>query len=133
MRKNLTFLVFAAAALMLFAPACKKDSKTPQELILGKWEFNKYSYKEVDGGVVDEGSEDASALDYYLDFRSDGKVYMFMYNNYDTASYSLPDAKTLIINGDNVTLSTLTEKKFTIYEKETDTDYVSEEWYDFIK
>lgn len=133
MRKTLTLLVCAAAVLMMFGTACKKDSKSPQELILGKWKFDTYAYKEVDGGVVDEDTEDASSANYYLDFRSDGKVYMYMYGDYDTSSYSIPDAKTLIIDGDNVTLSTLTEKKFSIYYKETSTDYVYEEWYNFIK
>lgn len=133
MRKNLTLLVFAAAALMLFAPACKKDSKTPQELILGKWKFDTYAYKEVDGTDVDEDSEDYSGENFYLDFRSDGKVYSYMYGGYDTLSYSVPDAKTLIIDGDENTLSTLSDKKFSIYYKETDTDYVYEAWYNFIK
>jgi hypothetical protein len=133
MRKTLTLLVCAAAVLMMFATACKKDSKTPQELILGKWTFDTYSYKEVDGGVVDEDSEDVSSANYYLDFRSDGKVYAFIWGDYDTLSYSVPDAKTLIIDGDNTTLSTLTEKKFTMYYKETNTDYVYEQWMDFVK
>ena len=133
MRKTLTLFACAAAVLMLFATACKKDSKSPQELILGKWKLDTYAYKEVDGGVVDEETEDASATNYYLDFRSDGKVYMFMYGSYDTLSYSVPDAKSLIIDGEDITLSTLSEKKFSIYYKETSTDYVYEEWYNFIK
>ena len=131
MRKTLTLFACAAAVLMLFATACKKDSKSPQELILGKWKLDTYAYKEVDGGVVDEETEDASATNYYLDFRSDGKVYMFMYGSYDTLSYSVPDAKSLIIDGEDITLSTLSEKKFSIYYKETSTDYVYEEWYNF--
>ena len=133
MRKTLTLIVCAAAVLMMFATACKKDSKSPQELILGKWKFDTYSYKEVDGGDIDEDTEDMSAANYYLDFRSDGKVYMYMYGDYDTASYSIPNAKSLIIDGDNVTLSTLSEKKFTIYYKETSTNYTYEDWYNFVK
>lgn len=131
MRKTLTYFV-CAAALIMFATACKKDSKSPQELILGKWTLGTYTYKEVDGGSVYEGSEDMSAYSYYLDFRSDGNVYIYM-GSYDTMSYSIPDAKTLILDGEEATLSTLTEKKFTLYYKETDTDYTSEEWLDFVK
>jgi len=132
MRKILTLSVFAAV-LMMFGTACKKDSKSPQELVMGKWNLTTIEWKEVDNGVTDGETDDYTGDGEFLDFRSDGKVYVNMFGDVDTLSYEVLSAKQLKLDGETIDLSTLSEKKMTFYYKETDPDYTYETWYNFAK
>jgi hypothetical protein len=133
MRKTLTLFVCAAALLMMFTTACKKDSKSPQELIMGKWNLSTYEWKEVYMGVPDGEVEDRSGDGDYIDFRSDGKVYMDMEGSMDTVSYEVLSAKHIKLDGDSIELSSLSEKKLSLYWKYTAPDYTTETWYNFVK
>jgi hypothetical protein len=133
MRKTLTLFVCTAAVLMMFGTACKKDSKSPQELVMGKWNLHSVAYKEVDGTDIDEDTEDYSQSGWYVEFRNDGKMYSNLGGVDDTLTYTVVDAQTIVVDGDTTKLSKLNANELTIYYKETATDYSYETWTNFKK
>lgn len=117
MFKNFNLAVTAAAAFaLLFVIACKKDDNSPQKMILGKWRFiSEYDAQFVNGQL--EKDTIIGYSDEYYDFRSDGKVYMYYYPDYDTFPYKVVNASTLIFDGDTATIKTFTDKKLVLYDK----------------
>ena len=132
-KKHFT-LPLAAVLILLMSVACKKDaSKSPQEMILGKWNYATYAYHTFYQGKHDGDTVDASSTGYYMDFRNNSKMYSYLFNKFDTAEYYAQDFNSFIRNKDTVKLSTFTENQLTIYVKEGDKDDYYEEWYTFKK
>src|SRR5690242_1955255 len=107
MLKKLTPLFAIAALLLVSVTACKKDGKSAQELVMGKWNLHSTEWHEKDGSYEDSDTEDMTASGSYLDFRNDGKVYMYMDGGYDTVAYTVKDNQNITLDGENLTLSKL--------------------------
>ena len=100
---------------------------------MGKWMLHSTEWHEKDGADEDGDTDDMTATGSYLDFRNDGKLYMYMDGGYDTVTYNAKDNENLIIDGETIKMSKLSEKELDLYFKETDTDYLYEMWYHFKK
>jgi hypothetical protein len=121
-------LLFLAIASMALFSACKKKDveKTTAEKITGSWKFINVTYNFFYGATSHLTSYDGITGDYF-DFRADGKVYLQVRGNKDTAAYSILSDNKIKFDGDDFDIKVLTENQFIIYNKDIDprtpTDY----------
>ncbi len=112
--------------------ACKKESTTPnnpsQDKIIGKWKLQSTITNDFYAGTSHISTYTGMAADY-ADFRTDGKVYSFINNNYDTSAYvKISDTKVWIDAPTYIfDIQTLTDTQLKLYRKET---YSATEYYE---
>ena len=123
-----------ATLFLCFTLACKKNSsKSPHELVQGKWLLETYISHEHTGGMDFRDTINAISFGYYVDFRSDGLVYSYFDGDYDTSAYEVLSASAVIVGNDTNQLSTLTDNRLSIYSKYGDPDDYYEDWFNFKK
>lgn len=103
--------------ILLLAFSCTKDKTlTPNQLILGKWAFEKYGEQNPIGAIEKLTNNPAG---YYFEFNKDGKITVAM-NAVLSANWNLDtDGKILQIDafGDrDLTVTTLTTKSLIFYD-----------------
>ncbi len=117
MRKIFLALCISAVAFT----ACKKDdavAKTPQELAVAKWAVDKQIDNDYYSSTNHPDTTYGTTADY-ADFRNDGKVYLYIYGQRDTSTYSVQNATSMTIDGDPYTIVKLDNNNFQIYSKDT--------------
>ncbi len=130
MKKILKTLA-VATLIFTWLPACKKtDTVQPQttlQKIQAKWQLQTYYENDHYLGADHIRNMTGTSNDY-LDFRTDGKVYSFIFGNKDTASYSLINDTHLLIDGvTTYEIKTLSASLFSIYGKEiSGSDFLEE-------
>ncbi|MFT3823082.1 MAG: hypothetical protein QM731_04145 [Chitinophagaceae bacterium] len=115
-RKKLIGVAIVAA----LAFACKKDDDTPAaEKILGEWSYSRttylyktsnYEYKDTATGTDDD----------YVQFLSNGKLYLHLDGSEDTITYKVLGNTSIIIDGDTASISKLNGNEFEYYFQVTD-------------
>lgn len=121
-RTNGLYLFVAIACMaffcVLFSAACKKNNQNGVTARL----MNKWTLVQTIDSVYTSGSSpvvtkyDAPTGEYY-DFRTDGKLYSFVRNKYDTAAYLYSEAKyTVEVNGFHYNILILTDETMILYE-----------------
>ena len=121
MKKNITFMT--VATLLLFVFGCKKsDTQQPQttlQKIQAKWQLQTYLENDHYSGI-DHITNSPGSTNDYLDFRSDGKVYVSLFGSKDTSTYSiLNDTKIIFDSYALFDIKTLTANSFIMYGKQT--------------
>ena len=114
--KRILFLGLLAAVSF---SACKDDDEpTVQQRLQGSWTFEKTIDRNVVAGVETRDTTYGASGDY-VDFRSDNKVYS-RYNGliYDTANYSIVGSDKLVLDGDTLTIQSLTNNSAQFYSRE---------------
>jgi hypothetical protein len=104
--------------ISLMLPACKKD-KTPSvtEKLMHKWSLvqtNDTLYTPTASPVI--SSYTGTSTDY-MDFRTDGKLYSFINNKYDTANYTYSELNfKLNVRSYRYNILILTDQSMVIHE-----------------
>ncbi len=123
--------LFSLAALMTLTVAgCSKDDDngSQEKMLLGKWTPESTKLKVTD--KVNGGSTTTDRTVYlnnYIDFRSDGKVYILLsdpsegpgYDPHDTLPYRLAQ-NYLIVDGDSMAINTLNNNSLVFTQSESD-------------
>jgi hypothetical protein len=127
--KTNRILFFALLAAISFS-ACKDDDEpTVQQRLQGVWTFEKTIDHDVDG-ALDLRDTTYGVSGDYVDFRSDNKVYSrYAGLNYDTSNYSIVGSDKLVLDGDTLTIQSLTNNSAQFYSRvdSSATEY-SESW-----
>ncbi len=118
-KKTLAVLFLTAAIMQIVS--CKKDNIPNNPLpdkILGKWKLVSTVANDFYSGTSHITTYTWTSADY-ADFRTDGKLYSFVNNDYDTAAYAkISDTKMWIdINTDTCDIQTLTDTDLKFYRK----------------
>ena len=117
MVKKTIYLFLATAAIFT---ACKKDdttvTKTTAQKVLGKWGVVSEVTVSYRSGVATTYTLPGAATDY-ADFRTDGKIYFYVENKYDTSTYKIINNQSITIDADSAQIKTLTDNSFVLEEK----------------
>jgi hypothetical protein len=121
MKKFIKSMAVATLMVCLF-PACKKtDTQVPQttlQKIQAKWQLVTYQENDHFSGM-DHIQSLTGGSDDYLDFRTDGKVYVSVFGSIDTSTYALSGDTKIVIDGSFITeIKTLTQNSFVLYSKD---------------
>jgi hypothetical protein len=121
MKKFITFIAVATFLVCLF-PACKKpDTQAPlttEQKLQAKWQLDTYAENDHFSGADHVQNLTGGANDY-LDFRSDGKVYVSLFGIKDTSIYALSGDTKIVIDGAVVyDIKTLTANSLIMYQKD---------------
>lgn len=120
--KTMLAALILTAAILPFV-SCKKgepaiDSRSVMEKISGKWKLQSSVYDRFYSGVSHSMTYTGTAADY-ADFRSDGRVYSFIDNSYDTSAYGfISPTKIYIETFTNAFNITLTDVNLKLYQKQ---------------
>jgi hypothetical protein len=110
------FLLACSIGLFTLA-ACHKEEKTTAEKVQGKWQLAKITDNEHSDDKDVRDTTVGTAADY-LDFRADGKLYTYLYGDYDTSNYVIQSDLKIRIGGASADIQTLTDKTFRFYSKQ---------------
>ena len=122
MKKIITSIVIVTL-VTFYLTACKKSSDTQQpqttlQKIQNKWLLQNYLENDHYSGLDHIKNLTGGANDY-LDFRTDGKVYVSLFGSKDTSTYALSGDTKIVVDGVNIfDIKTLTENSFIIYQKD---------------
>jgi len=117
-----TVAVLLLTFMILPEVSCKKEntatSVSTQDKILGKWKIQTIIQNDFFSGAPHVTTFTGNASDY-ADFRSDGKVYLFFQNSYDTSAYGIINDTKMWIDtpSDTNDIKVLTNSAFQIYQK----------------
>lgn len=120
MKKILT-LMLIAALIMGGMASCKKNDSTPKttlQKIQAKWQLVSYQENDHYSGM-DHIQNLTGGPDDYLDFRTDGKVYVSFFGTRDTSVYALSGDTKVVMDGSFILdIKTLTDNSFILYSKD---------------
>ena len=118
--KSLLFILVLIFSISLITPSCKKKDaeKTTAQKLQNKWTFlnatDNSHYSGTDHIITITGNSGD-----YMDFRTDGKVYLRLQSSQDTSSYVLSGDTKIIFDGtDTATIQTLTDNALKLYFKD---------------
>ena len=127
--KSLLVVLICFFSITLITPSCKKKDaeKTTAQKLQNKWTFvnatDNSHYSGADHIVTISGN----AGDY-MDFRTDGKVYLRVQSSLDTSTYALSGDTKIVFDGtDTATIQTLTDNALKLYFKDVVTASIYEE------
>ncbi|HUS01786.1 MAG TPA: hypothetical protein VMY77_08670 [Chitinophagaceae bacterium] len=121
MKKFITSMA-VATLLVCILPACKKtDTPAPQtteQKLQAKWQLDTYAENDHFSGA-DHLQNLTGGPNDYLDFRSDGKVYVSLFGIKDTSVYALSGDTKIVIDGAVIyDIKALTGSSFIMYQKD---------------
>ena len=111
-------MIFLLAGASVFT-ACKKTETTTQttaQKVLGKWTFVSAVGSQTYQGTTTPSSHTGVAGDY-VDFRTDGKVYIYNGGDRDTSNYKIISDNLIKVDSDTAQIKTLTTSSFVVYSK----------------
>ena len=115
MFKQIASVVLLAAFALA---SCKKDKeKTTQEKILGKWNIASIVDNDFYSGASHINTYTGVSSDY-LEFRSDGTVFVSFSGITNTSHYGLIGDTKIWIESDNYDIKTLTDNQFSLYSRD---------------
>lgn len=120
--KKIITLIAVATLIIVSLNACKKNDAQPTQTTLqkiqAKWLLQNYLENDHYSGLDHIKNLTGGANDY-LDFRTDGKVYVSLFGSKDTSTYALSGDTKIVVDGVNIfDIKTLTENSFIIYQKD---------------
>lgn len=113
--------ILAAASLALFS--CDKDDekdsalKAAEEKVLGRWQIDSIAIIERRVSEVLKNTYAGTSADY-VEFNSNGKMKTVFRGVLDVANYKLESDTEFIIDGSDVKILELTDKKFVFHFKD---------------
>lgn len=130
MKKIITSIAIVTV-VTFYLSACKKSdtqrttTQTPLQKIQAKWQLQTYVYNDHYANMDHLTNLTGGANDY-LDFRTDMKVYTYLFGSRDTSTYALSGDTKVVIDGTDIfDIKTLTNNSFIMYNKDngSGTDY----------
>jgi hypothetical protein len=126
--KNLTktLSVFLALSFLLAISGCKKDKLSPSELLLKHvWTFNKITTTSANQDIQDLVTlVGALMTNATLDFNENGTYTMTVLNQDDDGTWDLSDdGKILTMDGDDMTITKLTDSELVMDGQDVDDEY----------
>ncbi|MGV3657028.1 MAG: hypothetical protein ACO1NX_03705 [Chitinophagaceae bacterium] len=118
--KTPKLLLLMTAGVWLLA-ACQKDINRElnetTDLVRGQWKVDSIVINQNISGVSNKSVFAGTAQDY-VDFRNDNLMYTYFNDVRDTSRYEIKNKTTIIIDGDNATIRTLTPGQLVLYSKD---------------
>lgn len=115
------YLLLLMTFAVILQLSCQKDLhseiRETTSLVQGKWQVESIVINQNIGGVLNKTTHVGTVQDY-VEFSSDNKMYTFFNNTSDTSHYEVKNETTIIIDGDNATIRTLTPGQFVLYSKD---------------
>ena len=118
--KSVLLVLIVLFSISLITPSCKKKDaeKTAAQKLQNKWTFLNATDNNHYSGADHVISVNGNAGDY-MDFRTDGRVYLRIQSSLDTSSYVLSGDTKIIFDGtDTATIQTLTDNALKLYFKD---------------
>ncbi len=118
--KPLLLVLIVVFSISLITPSCKKKDaeKTTAQKLQNKWTFLNATDNNHYSGADHIVTINGNAGDY-MDFRTNGKVYLRLQSSLDTSTYVLSGDTKIIFDGtDTATIQTLTDNALKLYIKD---------------
>ena len=118
--KPLLLVLIVVFSISLITPSCKKKDaeKTTAQKLQNKWTFLNATDNNYYSGADHIVTINGNAGDY-MDFRTNGKVYLRLQSSLDTSTYVLSGDTKIIFDGtDTATIQTLTDNALKLYIKD---------------
>lgn len=122
-------LLIVLFLIVSVTPSCKKKDaeKTTAQKLQNKWTFLNATDNNHYSGIDHSATINGNTGDY-MDFRTNGKVYVRLQSSNDTSNYVLSgDTKIIIDNTDTLTIQSLTDNALKLYQKDIFSPGVYEE------
>ena len=126
-----------ATFLLCTLPACKKtdtqDPQTTEQKLQAKWQVETYAENAHYSGA-DHLQNLTGGIDDYLDFRTDGKVYVSLFGIKDTSTYALSGDKQIVIDRTVVyDIRAFTNNSLIMHQKDISYQPYALQGYDFFE
>lgn len=94
--KNFIVSLIAVAISAFLLTSCKKDEPSVQEMLLGKWTFDRQIVNVFLNGNSMSDTTYGDPGDY-IEFRSNNTIVSFMYGGYDSTTYAVLGKDKLLV------------------------------------